>query len=157
MSTAAGATPALRKGGLSLQGEEILRAVAPVILGPLLPSSPRERLDALDAAMWAVDDYVAHLSRPLQDEAARLLALMHTTPARLLLLGTTARWCEASPARVEAFLRRARHSRIRLLRRVFDFLHSLTVIAWFDLPEAWHALGYPGPPLPRPFFAGYEG
>jgi len=57
-------------------------------------------------------------------------------------------------ARVEAFLRSARHSPVFLLRRIFDFLHSMTVIAWFDLPVAWSEIGYPGPPVERPVRQG---
>jgi len=146
-----------RKGGLSAAGEEILRAVAPVVLGSLLPADRGARARAMDDAMWALDDYVAHLSLPLQRQARALLALLHAPPARLVLLRTATRWRDAPPERIDAFLRRARASRLFLLRRTYDFLQSMTVIAWFDLPEAWDAIGYPGPPLPRPFHQGYEG
>jgi hypothetical protein len=144
------------KGGLSAAGEEVLRAVAPVVLGSLLPDDRATRDQAMDDAMWALDDYVAHLSLPLQGQARLLLALLHSAPARVVLLGTTERWRSAPPERVEDFLRRARHSRVFLLRRVYDFLQSMTVIAWFDLPVAWEAIGYPGPPVERPFHQGYE-
>lgn len=138
-----------RKGGLSPAAEEILRAVAPVVLGELLPPAAGPRARALDDAMWALDDYVAHLSLPLQGQARTLLAVLHSLPARLALLRTARAWRNASPASIEAFLRRARHSRLFLLRRIYDFLQSMTVIAWFDLPEAWEGIGYPGPPIPR--------
>jgi hypothetical protein len=143
-----------RKGGLSPAGEEILRAVAPVVLGSLLPVDRDVRERSLADAMWALDDYVAHLSLPLQGQARTLLALLHFAPVRMALLRTTESWSSASPAKVEAFLRRARHSRVYLLRRIFDFLHSMTVIAWFDLPVAWEAIGYPGPPIERAFPQG---
>lgn len=146
-----------RRGGLSAAGEEVLRAVAPVVLGSLLPAEPRAREAALDDAMWALDDYVSHLSLPLQAEAKMLMNLLVLAPVRLVLLGTTRRWRDVPPARVEAFLRRARQSRVFLLRRVYDSLQSMSVIAWFDLPEAWEAIGYPGPPVARPFQQGYEG
>jgi hypothetical protein len=145
-----------RTGGLDAAGEEVLRAVAPVVLGALLPADRDARAQALDDALWAVDDYVAHLSLPLQRQARTLLAILHSAPARLLLLGTARRWRDAPPARIEAFLRRARTSRVRSLRRVYDFLQSMAVIAWFDLPAAWEDIGYPGPPLPRPFHPGWE-
>jgi len=143
-----------RKGGLTPAGEEILRAVAPVVLGSLLPIESIARRRALDDAMWALDDYVAHLSLPLQGQARMLLALLHLAPVRAVLLRTTRRWCDASPVHIEAFLRRARHSRAFPLRRIYDFLQSITVIAWFDLPVAWEAIGYPGPPVDRPFPQG---
>ena len=145
-----------RKGGLSASGEEILRAIAPVVLGSLLPVDRAERESAMDDAMWALDDYVAHLSLPLQAQARTLLALLDFAPVRALLLGGFARWKDAPADRVEVFLRRARHSRVFLLRRLYDFLQSMTVIAWFDLPVAWEAIGYPGPPVERPFHQGFE-
>ncbi len=138
-----------RTGALSRSGEEILRAVAPVVLGPLLPTERSARERALDDAMAVIDDYVAHLSLPLQREARMTLAVLHSLPARALLLRTRREWRDASPARVEAFLRMAKHSPVFLLRRIYDFLQSMTVIAWFDLPIAWNETGYPGPPVER--------
>ena len=143
-----------RQGGLSAAGEEVLRAVVPVVLGPLLPEDPAARAQALDDALRALDDYLVHLSLPLQRQARGLLAALHLLPARLLLLGTARRWRDAAPVRVEAFLRRARGSRLFLLRRVYEFLHSMTMIAWFDLPVAWAEIGYPGPPIERPLPRG---
>jgi len=145
-----------RKGGLSPAAEEVLRAIVPVVLGPLLPADRDTRERAIDDAMWALDDYIAHLSLPVQGQARMLLGLLHSLPARVLLLGTTKRWRDAPAERVEAFLRRARHSRVLLPRRIYDSLQSMTVIAWFDLPIAWEAIGYPGPPVERRFHQGYE-
>lgn len=139
-----------RTGALTSAGEEILRAVAPAVLGSLLPADDAERERLLDDAMATLDDYLAYLSLPLQREARALFAMLHSLPARVVLLGTTRRWRDAPPARVEAFLRRARGSRLLLLRRAYAFLQSMTVVAWFDQPAAWSALGYPGPPLERP-------
>ncbi len=147
-------TRAARLGGLTPEGEEILRAVAPAVLGSLLPTDSAVRAQALDDAMWALDDYVAHLSLPLQGQARALLAVLHSRVARVALLGTTRTWRDAPPASVEAFLRSARHSRVFLLRRIYDFLQSMTVIAWFDLPVAWKDIGYPGPPIERPLPGG---
>ena len=146
-----------RKGGLSPAGEEILRAVMPVVLGSLLPVAREDREAALDEAMWALDDYVAHLSPPLQAEAGMLMNLLALAPLRLLLLRTTKRWRDAPAASIEAFLHRTRTSRLYPVRRIFDSLHSMSVIAWFDLPRAWEAIGYPGPPVARTFRQGYEG
>lgn len=143
-----------RPRGLSADDEEILLAVLPVVLGPLLPADQTVRARALDDAMAALDDYLAHLSLPLQRQARGLLAVLRLLPVRLVLLRTARRWRDAPPARIERFLRRARHSRLLPLRRVYDFLQSMTVIAWFDLPVAWNEIGYPGPPIERPFARG---
>lgn len=146
-----------RKGGLSPAGEEILRAVMPEVLGSLLPASREERAEALDEAMWALDDYVSHLSLPLQAEARMLMTLLSLAPVRLLLLGTARRWRDAPEGAVATFLQRTRGSRLYPVRRIYDSLQSMSVIAWFDLPRAWEAIGYPGPPVARPFEQGYEG
>jgi hypothetical protein len=135
------------RAALSPAGEEILRAVIPVALGPLLAAAGPERDQALDAGMLALDDYLAHLSLPLQAEAERVFDTLDLLPARVLLLGTTRRWRDASPAAIERFLHTARDGRLLLLRRMAAFLQSMTVLAWFDQPAAWKGIGYPGPPV----------
>jgi hypothetical protein len=137
---------AAQRAALSPAAEEILRAVIPAVLGPLLPDGPaRER--ALDAGVEAVDGYVASLSLPLQREAGDVFDALDLPPVRALLLGTWRPWREVPADAVEAFLRSARGSRFLLLRRVYALLQSLAVLAWFDQPPAWRELGYPGPPL----------
>jgi hypothetical protein len=127
-----------------------MRAVAPVVLGSLLPADRASRDEALAAAMATLDDYLAHMSLPLQQQARLLLGALALLPARLLLLHTWSRWRNVAPERVEAFLLRARANRFFLLRRSYDFLQSMAVLAWFDLPAAWSEIGYPGPPVERP-------
>jgi len=135
---------------LSAAGEEIMRALVPVVLGTLLPADRPEREESLAAAMATLDDYLAHLSLPLQRQARLLLGALALLPVRWLLLGSWARWRDTAPERIEAFLRRAQGSRLFALRRVYDFLQSMTTVAWFDLPVAWNEIGYPGPPIERP-------
>ena len=127
-----------------------MRALAPVVLGSLLPADRAAREDALEAEMATLDDYLAHMSLPLQRQARLLLGALALLPVRLLLLGTWNRWRDVAPGRIEAFLLRARGSRFFLLRRIYDFLQSMAVLAWFDLPVACTEIGYPGPPIERP-------
>jgi len=105
------------------------------------------RFESLDAALASLDDYLAHLSLPLQQEARNVFDTLDLLPLRVLLLGTWQHWHEAPPETIEAFLRSARDSRFSLLRRIYVFLQSMAVLAWFDQPFAWHEIGYPGPPL----------
>ena len=135
-------------------GDEIMRAVMPVVLGPLLPADAVARDQALDAGVTSLDDYLAHLSLPLQEEARSVFETLDLRPVRVLLVGTWGHWREASPATIESFLRTARDSRFDLLRRMFAFLQSMAVLAWFDQPAAWPAIGYSGPPLERPVVSG---
>ena len=136
--------------GLSPTGEEILRAMSPVILGSLLPATGPEREGALEAGIAGIDQYIAYLSSPLQRELRDLFATLDLLPVRVLLTGGFARWSETSPEAVESFLRSARGSRIYLLRRVYAFLQSLVVLSFFDQRIAWQGIGYPGPPIVRP-------
>lgn len=148
------AIPPSPRVALSRQGEDILRAVVPAVLGPLLPADPAARAELLEAGLASLDEYVAHLSPPLQRDMQFLFAALHTLPLRVALVRTWRRWPDIAPQRVESFLRRTRESRLFLLRRVYTSLHSLAVIAWFDLPVAWYEIGYPGPPIERPAAAG---
>ncbi len=135
-------------------GEEIMRAVMPAVLGPLLPADDAAREQALDAGMSSLDDYLAHLSLPLQEEARSVFTTLDLLPVRVLLVGTWSSWHEASSATIESFLRAVRASRFDLLRRMYAFLQSMAVLAWFDQPAAWPEIGYSGPPIERPVVSG---
>jgi hypothetical protein len=138
-----------RRTALTPAGEEILRAVIPVVLGSLLPGDGVRREKALEVGLTTLDDYLAYLPLPLQHEARDAFETLDLLPTRLLLLGTWGRWNEASPATIEAFLQTARQSRFDLLRRMFAFLQSMAVLAWFDQRAAWPGIGYAGPPIDR--------
>jgi len=127
-------------------GEEVLHAVAPVVLGSLVDANRPDGAAALADAMGAIDDYLAHLSLPLQQQARVTLAALASPPARAALLRTGRPWRETSTTRIETALTRLRQSPVPALRRLYDFLHSLIVLGWFDLPVAWEGIGYPGPP-----------
>ncbi len=131
-----------------------MRAVIPVVLGPLLPAAGAERERALDAGVASLDDYLAYLSLPLQEESRNVFDTLDLLPVRVLVVGTWSRWQETSPVTIESFLRSARHSRFYLLRRMYAFLQSMAVLAWFDQPAAWAQIGYPGPPIDRPAAGG---
>lgn len=139
-----------RRAALTPTGEEILRAVIPVVLGSLLPADGPARESALEVGLTMLDDYLAHLPLPLQREAGDVFETLDLLPTRVLLVGTWSRWREASPETIEVFLRSARQSRFDLVRRLFAFLQSMAVLAWFDQREAWAGIGYPGPPIERP-------
>lgn len=132
---------------LSPTGETVMRAVMPAVLGPLLPADGTARAQALDAGMANLDEYLASLSPPLQAQAGDVFATLDLLPVRVLVVGTWSSWTDIAPADVESFLLSVRGSRFDLLRRMYVFLQSMAVLAWFDQPAAWPAIGYPGPPL----------
>ncbi len=135
-----------QRAAISPAGEEILRAVIPAVLGPL-HARDAASTQALEAGLDSLDDYLAHLSLALQEEANDAFAMLDLLPVRVLLLGSWQRWQDAPAQSVEDFLRTARESRFATLRRIYSFLQSMAVVAWFDQPLAWHEVGYPGPPV----------
>jgi len=135
---------------LTPTGEQILRAVMPVVLGSLLPTDDAAREEALAVGLATLDEYLAYLPLPLQREACDVFETLDLLPMRVLLAGTWRSWSETSPETIEAFLRSARQSRFDLVRRIFTFLQSMAVLAWFDQRAAWPGVGYGGPPIDRP-------
>lgn len=143
-----------RRVVLTPAGEAILCAVIPVVLGALLPTDDDGRKRALAVGLTMLDDYLAALPVPLQREARDVFATLDLLPTRVLLVGTWSPWSDTPPATVEAFLRSARSSRFELVRRMFAFLQSMAVLAWFDQRAAWPAIGYPGPVIERAWAQG---
>lgn len=120
------------------------------MLGGLLPEEGLEREKTLELGLESLDEYVSHLSAPLQREVADLFGTLDLWPVRVLLTGGFARWSDCSPEALVSFLRFAEGSRVFLLRRVYAFLQSLVVLSFFDQPSAWKLIGYPGPPIAKP-------
>lgn len=116
----------------------MLRAVTPVVLQGT--AAPLEQVLArLDEALASLSPEMLKLTRQLFD----VLALPLT---RGPLTGVWGSWQQATPQRVEAFLRRWRDSSLNLLRQGYCSLLQLLLMAWYSLPGSWGACGYPGPP-----------
>ncbi len=138
----AGAVPQ----GLTLPGRTIIAAIVPAILAGVLPAAGEARQKAIVQTVDGVGVAIAGLSAAAQKELAELFALLGFAPARVLLAGLWPRWEEASAADIAAFLQGWRTSRLGLLRSAYAALHDLVLGAWYGMPEAWPAIGYPGPP-----------
>lgn len=126
---------------LGAADREVLAAVAPVILAGALGA----QIDAA-AVIASIDRAVSGLPPHLQREVRQLLALLASWPGRRWLAGIDAPWRSAAPAEVHAFLERWRFSRWALLQQGYHALHELVLAAWYARPDAWPAIGYPGPP-----------
>ncbi|MEO6565436.1 MAG: twin-arginine translocation signal domain-containing protein [Casimicrobiaceae bacterium] len=131
---------------LGADGEDILRAVVPVMLSGALPAELSARAMAIDATMAALADAIGGLPAAAQAELAQLFALLSLPPVRLAVARLDAPWAQAEPAQVRACLDRFRDSPLILLRAAYDGLHQLIFAAWYGNPRAWSAIGYPGPP-----------
>lgn len=122
----------------------VLVAIAPALLDGVTGAERN-----VDALVGSVDRAVAGLPPHLQAEVKQLFALLASWPGRRLLAGVSAPWAQASRAEVAAFLERWRFSRWRLLQQAYHALHELVFAAWYARPDAWPAIGYPGPPALR--------
>lgn len=136
-----GCTPQAPAAGLRVLRDDdlpLLSALVPVVLAGTQASTPLV-LHSLDHKLAALSPQMLKLTRQLFD----VLSLPLT---RGPLTGIWASWETASPAQVNAFLRRWSNSSLDLLRMGHASLLQLLLMAWYERPEAWAACGYPGPP-----------
>ncbi len=132
--------------GLTLSERTIVAAIVPAILAGVLPESGEARSKAIAQTVDGVGVAIAGLSAAAQKELSELFSLLGIAPARVLLAGLWPSWEQASAAEVAAFLQGWRESRFALLRSAYAGLHDLVLGAWYGTPDAWMAIGYPGPP-----------
>jgi hypothetical protein len=97
-----------------------------------------------------VDAAVAGLHPAAQKEVHRLLNLFEGALAGFVFEGQLRPFTSCSPWEQEDRLRGWAHSRVTLRRSGFRVLKKLVYAAYYASPEAWHAIGYPGPPLAPP-------
>jgi hypothetical protein len=97
-----------------------------------------------------VDAVVAGLNPGTQREIRRLLNLFEGAVAGLLFEGQLRTFTSCSPWEQDDRLRGWAHSRVTLRRSGFRALKKLVTAAYYSSPEAWPAIGYPGPPLAPP-------
>jgi len=127
-------------------GRVIVASMAPAFLAGALPAQEPDRSASIRETVANVERAIAGLPPAAQRELAQLFTLLAFAPARLALTGMARDWAQASTADVDAVLARWRRSRIALLRSAYDGLHQLVLAAWYGVPRAWPAIGYPGPP-----------
>lgn len=98
-----------------------------------------------------VDALVAALHPGTQKEIRRLLNLFEGALAGALFEGQFRTFTGSSPWEQDERLRGWAQSRVTLRRSGFRALKKLIQAAYYSSPEAWPAIGYPGPPpVPPP-------
>jgi hypothetical protein len=125
---------------LSAADRDVLVGIVPAMLAGTQGTAH------VDAVVGSIDRAVAGLPLHLQKEVKQLFGLLAFGPARRWLAGVSAPWPEASPKEVAAFLESWRMSRFALLQQGYQALHELIMASWYARPDAWPAIGYPGPP-----------
>jgi hypothetical protein len=143
--TSAPLLPDARFVVLDARAREIVTAIVPVLLEGALPASPMAATVRAEIVV-NVDQAIAGLPPAARREIEQLFAMLAFAPSRSIVAGVWSSWPEASPASIAAFLVRWRDSRFALLRSAYGALHQLIVAAWYGSPNAWPAIGYPGPP-----------
>ena len=131
---------------LDARGADLVRALAPVVLAGVLPSQRAARDAALQAIAEAFDRAVSRLGPATREEVGELMSVLLFAPSRMLVAGLYTTWPEAPSAAIHAFLDDWRTSSFELKRSGYRALTQLIQAAWFDNPEAWTAIAYPGPP-----------
>jgi hypothetical protein len=132
--------------GLTARERALFAALVPALLAGALPGGGPAREQAIGATVEGVARAIEGLSASAQAELAQLLGLLVFAPTRILAAGVLGGWSGASHAEVESFLESWRFSRFALLRSGYAALHDLVLGAWYARPDAWEAIGYPGPP-----------
>ncbi|WP_307665338.1 hypothetical protein [Pseudoduganella namucuonensis] len=134
-------------GRYLLDGEAraVLAAIAPAIVGPMLPSGAADRAAAVARTVDGVQQAIASLPLATQREVRDLFGLLALAPARRFLAGVPAAWGEASVAQVSAFLQDWRTHRLAMLQTAYHALHDLVLGAWYADSSSWAGIGYAGP------------
>jgi hypothetical protein len=137
--------PGIDHGKLASGAREVMLAVARGVLDGLLPDDPSAKGDALARQLAALDGLVAALPAAVQGELSQLLALLASAPGRLLMCGLQEPWPTASGAQVQDALRDMASSSLAPRQQAYHALRELSQAAYFAAPQAWAAIGYPGP------------
>lgn len=136
--------PGWSSNHLTVAGREIFSAVAQAMLDGLLPSIA-ERDMALTAHLTRIEATIAGLPPHAQAEVAKLLALIGHPVGRLIMVGLSRDWAQASVTEVQAALQEMRESCLAPRQQIYLALHELTNGGWFSAPSTWASVGYPGP------------
>ena len=133
---------------LDASARAIVAAIVPVLLAEALPvnDASAQSGQATARVVANVGRAVAGLPPSVRKEIDQLFALLAFAPSRCLLAGVWSAWSEAPAPSIAAFLSNWRDSRFALQRSAYGALHQLIMAAWYGGPEAWPAIGYPGPP-----------
>ena len=139
--------PGLVHGRLTQPARSVFRAVARGVLDGSLPTAAADREAALDAHLTRLDAALAAFPAATQAELSQLLALLASSPGRVMLAGLASDWPDASEAEVQRALQSMRTSRLAMRQQIYHALRDLTNAAFYADPVAWPLMGYPGPQL----------
>ena len=119
-------------------------ALIPVVVSDVAALDAAHQKQTLTTVLNNIDAACSALVAHQQAELRKLMDLLAVGLLRRLLTGV-GDWNEASPQDIETFLTRWRASRFATLTAGVNALMKLSAVAYYVLPQAWPAVGYPGP------------
>lgn len=132
-------------GRLSLEGENVLAAVARGVLDGSLPADDVERRLALTAHLERMNLTLRSMAPSAQREVGKLLAILASPAGRIALVALATDWETASALQIQSGLQAMRTSRLIIRRQTYHAMRDLTHAAYFADEATWPQLGYPGP------------
>jgi hypothetical protein len=130
-----------RRAFLDESGRMALRAIVPVMLGPVFSDAKNARMREVEATIDRVDAAIRGLSASAQREVNELFMLLNFSLARRVLVGIVD-WSRAPEADVSAFLQSWRIHRLQLLQVAYHALHDLVAGSHYSDPSTWARVGF---------------
>lgn len=137
--------PGLQHGHIAPHVRVALSRLSEAILDRSLPADAHDRQRAVAAQIDRLDAFIAGLPSATRDELSQLLGLIAAPPGRHLLVGLATDWPRAAVGEIRAALQAMRLSSLSLRQQAYHALRDLTNGTYFSEPQAWTAMGYPGP------------
>ncbi|MCY4745499.1 hypothetical protein NYO99_11000 [Pelomonas sp. UHG3] len=137
--------PGLVDGKLGPGARDVMRAAAQAVLSDLLPPPGAARDAALALQLDRLDAFIASLPAPTRKELSDALGLLATAAGRYALVGLSTPWGEASAQDVQQALDAMRLSTSDTKQQIYHALRDLNAVAFFNAPDNWRSVGYPGP------------
>ncbi len=122
----------------------LFSALIPVVVSDVAVLDAAQRTQRIHTVLGNIDAACSDLVVHQQGELRKLMDLLAIGLLRRLLTGV-GNWSDASRQDIEAFLVRWRSSRFATLTAGVNALMKLTSVGYYVLPDAWPAVGYPGP------------
>ena len=127
------------------EGRAVLGALAPAFLAGVVPAATwtpeytKAFVDRMATTIGALDPNARR-------ELRQLFALLDVGAARIALAGTWRPWATMDATVAAGILTRWRYGRSALMTSAYQAMHDIVLGTWYAAPEAWPAIGYPGPP-----------
>lgn len=122
----------------------MFNALIPVVVIDVAALDAAQKKQCITAVLKNIDAACSALVAHQQGELRKLMDLLAVGLLRRLLTGV-GDWSEASQQDIESFLARWRSSRFATLTAGVNALMKLSAVAYYVLPQARAAVGYPGP------------